>query len=228
MFGNALETYDFVATTLREPPLVVSRVAYFKTVPPPLVRVAEPEPVEVVEFADYLARDRSMGSTLSMIVVRRDAFNRVGGFRRSTVTTFNMSVHDFLLRIGCESPAILIERPQLVAYRVHHGSCNWNNRRAVDGMLRVIRTERRGGYPGGRARRFDRRAFIGGPTLHWSRTVLRRGSPFLAAWLLLGGVDMVLAKALRSFRQKFRSSRPASRLERGPEVVASPSCSRGP
>ncbi len=124
-------------------------------------------------------------------------FNRTGGFRHSSATTFNMSDHDFLLRVGCEGPAILIESPSTVAYRSHSSNSVRDTRRVVAGMLRIIRAEREGRYPGGRSRRFHRYASIGGPALHWSKRAMQRGHPLLAIRLFMSAFSMILAKALR-------------------------------
>jgi hypothetical protein len=154
-----------------------------------------------------------MGSSFSMIVVRQDICGIAGGFRHSTATTFNMSDHDFLLRIGCQGPAILLENPRTVAYRVHPGNSVRNIRRVVEGMRRIIDAERRGSYPGGRARRFDRRASIGGQTIYWGWRALGSGSLWLGCRLFLAGADMVFAKILKRIWTRLRGLQAITRLE---------------
>jgi glycosyltransferase involved in cell wall biosynthesis len=214
MLPGALDTYDFIINVTRQPALLVSRLAYFTTDPPQPSAEQRDDTIELIVFDDYLSRDRSRGSTFSMIVVRRDVFDRVGGCRQSTASTYNMSDHDFLLRIGCQGPAVLLERPRTVAYRVHAGNSNRDVRRAVEGMRRIIKAERRGSYPGGRARLFARRAAIGGPLMHWSRQAFEDGYTWLAFRLLLAGSDMLLAKILKTFWIMLRGLKPITRLER--------------
>jgi glycosyltransferase involved in cell wall biosynthesis len=209
----ALELYDFILSSMRQPALLVSRMAYFSTTPKEQPTPRSGDTIELVEFKDYLSRDRSIGSTCSMIVVRQDVCRNAGGFRQSTATTFNMSDHDFLLRVGCDGPAILLDHPRPVAYRFHPGNSVRNISRVVEGMLRIIKAERRGAYPGGRARWIDRRSAIGGPTMYWSRRALGAGSPGLAGRLFLSGLDMVFAKILKGVWAKLRGAQPTTRLE---------------
>ena len=217
LFPWALATYDFVLRATGRPALLVSRIAYFNTEPPAAAGQPPGPTVDLVEFPDYLSRDRSIGSTASMIVVRRDVFTHVEGFRSSTAKTFNMSDHDFLMRVGCASPAIYLENPQTVAYRVHPGNSIRNLRRVAEGILRLVAAERRGAYPGGTGRKFDRYASIGGPLAFWGLQALKHGEPRLGLRVLLTGCPMILAKAWKRIATQAKGLRPMTTLLR-PEV----------
>lgn len=119
LFPWALDTYHFIIAKIQDPALLVSRFASFSDEPLASAEGALGDTVEVVVFDDYLSRDRNLPSTASMIVVRQDVYVSVGGWRQSTPSTFNGSDHDFLLRVGCHGPAVLLERPCTVAYRLH-------------------------------------------------------------------------------------------------------------
>jgi glycosyltransferase involved in cell wall biosynthesis len=200
LYPWALAVYDFVINAARQPALLVSRLAFFSTIPQALAAPERGAPFEAVVYRDYLSKDRTISSSLSMVVVRRDVYAESGGFRISTAATYNGSDHDFLLRIGCHGPAVLIQRPQTVAYRVHPGNSTQNLRRVVEGILRLIAAERRGAYPGGRDRRPDRRAMIGNQVYWWSRRSLLGGQPWLAVRLLFSGWDMVVARLRKRLR----------------------------
>jgi hypothetical protein len=92
----------------------------------------------------------------------------------------------------------------------------------VEGILRLIAAERRGAYPGGRARRRDRRSLIGNQTYWWTRRALLERKPRLALRLLFGGFDMIVARLLKKFDTRRRALAPvrpldASRLASGSE-----------
>jgi glycosyltransferase involved in cell wall biosynthesis len=226
LFPWALETYDFVIAATSEPALLVSRLAYFSTTPPVLPAPQVGDTFEWVVFKDYLSRDRTMGSSLSMIVVRTDVYVRSGVFPRSTATTFNMSDHNFLLRVGCEGPAVLLEHPRTVAYRNHAENSVKKLPRVADGLMRLVRTERSGSFPGGQARRFDRRASIGGPVAHFSRQALSQGLPGQAGRLFFGAFDMILAKLLKKLGTTVRGQKPVVRVKWQPRHPSPPGRNR--
>jgi len=210
-FPWTLDTHAFVLAHTGQPALVVSRLACFSNELP----TTDPgDSVEVVVFDDYLSRDRNIPSTASMIVVRRDVWSSVGGWRQSTPSTFNGSDHDFLLRVGCHGPAVLLERPFVVAYRLHPDNSIRDLRRVVEGIIRLIDAERRGVYPGGRQRRVDRRAVLGNQTYWWSRCALLEGQPWLATRLLFAGFDMLLVRLVKKLRAKSHGLIPVKRLPR--------------
>jgi glycosyltransferase involved in cell wall biosynthesis len=217
----ALETYDFVLARTGQPAMLVSRFVSFSHEPSPPAPTPGSE-VEIIVFQDYLSRDRTVPSTASMIVVRRDVFVSAGGWRQSTVSTFYGSDHDFLLRIGCHEPAVLLERPRVLAYRVHPGNAVRDLRAVVGGIMRLIAAERHGSYPGGRERRLDRRAVIGNQTYWWSRRALLEGQPGLALRLLLDGFDMILARVVKRLRTNIRGLTPVTKMYRDPPAQPAP------
>ena len=214
LFSWALETYDLAITATRQPALLVSRLACFAQGPPTPAAGGPGDTVDIVVFKDYLSRDRTVIPSFSMIVVRRDLVASVNGFRQSTATTFNASDQDFLLRVGCHGPAVLIENPRTIAYRVHAGNSVRNIRRMCEGMQRLVDAERRGCYPGGRQRQLDRRAVIGKEVFWWSQHALLQGQPGPALKLFAAGFDMVLAKVMQRLRNPRRGSMPITRLSR--------------
>jgi glycosyltransferase involved in cell wall biosynthesis len=223
LFRWALDTYDFVLARTGQPALLVSRLVVFSGEPSVPQPGATSDAIEIIVFQDYLSRDRNIRPSASMIVVRRDVYGSAGGWRQSTASTFYGSDHDFLLRVGCHGPAVLLERPPAVAYRVHPGNSVRNIRRVVDGILRLIAAERRGSYPGGWKRSLDRRAAIGYDALWWGRRALRCGLRWLGAKLILAGFDMIMIRFLRRWQIAFRGLTPLTTLQRNePAATARP------
>lgn len=222
LLPGALGTYAFIIDVTRRPALMVSRLAGFTETSPPPAPDPRDGTVDFVVFADYLARDRTIASSASMIVVRRDVFAEVGGFRSSTAATFNGSDHDFLLRVGCHGPAVLIEKPAVVGYRLHGGNSVRDIRRVVEGIMRIIRAEREGIYPGGARRRLDRRSVIGNQTYWWCRCALLQRRPLLAARLFFSGADMILARIVKRLRTQRLAKLPITHAVRS-ESGRSPS-----
>ena len=213
-FPWALETYDFVLGRTGRPALLVSRLSFFSNEPPAPAPDEPGDAVEVVTFKDYLSRDRNIRPSLSMIVVRRDVFDGAGGFRASSATTFNGSDQNFLLRVGCHGPAVLLERPRTVAYRVHPGNSIRNTARVIEGIRRLIAAERSGTYPGGRKRRLDRRAVIGKEAFWWGRRALRHGPRWPGFRLIFAGLDMIAARMVKRLQVAARGLEPTARLRR--------------
>jgi glycosyltransferase involved in cell wall biosynthesis len=208
----ALETYALVIEANRNPALVVSRLAQFANAPKSSTPPTTSGDIKVITFKDYLSKDRTIAVSFSMIVVRRDVHRNAGGFRRSDPSTFNGSDHDFLLRVGCEGPAILVDFPQTVAYRIHSGNSVRDLERVIEGILRLIAAERRGAYPGGRARQLDRRSLIGNQTYWWTRSALLQRKPWLALRLSFTGFDMIVARLLKKWEARGSAPMPVKPL----------------
>lgn len=109
-------------------------------------------------FADYLAADPvDIFPGAGCLFVKREAFNAVGGFTTERVGAEDA---DLYLRLGTAPGFVFVRAPVLVAYRTHPGSFSLDVGSGVAGRWAMLRAERAGRYPGGRARRADRRAII--------------------------------------------------------------------
>ena len=104
-------------------------------------------PVVAEAFADYLATwPRQISVAGGMIVVRRDEFERVGGF---TPQPRNLEDHDLVLRLGTARGFIRLLQPLTVGWRLHEGSLTFDLGKSVDGCRMLLNHERDGRYPGG-------------------------------------------------------------------------------
>src|SRR5262249_10871941 len=113
-----LETYNRIIRQLDSPALIIGSIAYFhdeKTLP--AVRGADV--LEVFRYPDFLSKDVTVFVSCSNIVVKKSVFERAGGLRNSTPTTFHMDTFDMLLRFGVYGPCVVLKRPHTVGYRTH-------------------------------------------------------------------------------------------------------------
>src|SRR5262249_53269585 len=109
-------------------------------------------------FVDYLASgDQWRWWGASSFIVRRDAFEAVGGFTEEWV---NDEDTDLTLRLGVASGFVQITAPVTFAFREHATSVSKDHKRLLAGTWSRVRAERGGRYPGGKARAKDRRRIL--------------------------------------------------------------------
>jgi len=138
-----------------------------------------------------------------MIVARKDIFGLAVCHGPSAEATDRATDIDFLLKAGIYGPVAILEHPPTVAYRIHGENLTFNISSTIhQGLLRIIRSERKGIYPGGSSRRFERYAFIGGSVFHWSKKAMLNRSPMLALHLILAGLPMLVASGFRKLLRR--------------------------
>jgi len=217
LLPNALEIYDRIARQPPFPLLIIGLLSSFVEANGPKAASGDPATVEVSYSRDYLSKRAMVGLSNSNVVVDRVFLAGSGGFRLSSPATFHADEHHLILHLGECGPCAVIKRPATVAYRVHAG----NSIRAVDAMIEGVRcllqAEHSGTYPGGRARRFERYALIGGMAWSWIkhgwRSRLRRD----AVSLLISAAPMVAAGVARKLIFAVRR-----RLSKSPDSVIYP------
>jgi glycosyltransferase involved in cell wall biosynthesis len=208
-FPTALEIYDRVIRAFDSPPLIIgSHLSYSDgdpiSVPPPAA-----DPVEAYKLKDFLSKTAAAGYVGSAHLIRKSAYDEIGGFRNSDAQTWYGDTFDCLLKLGTLGPCILIRKPHTVVYRLHETNSIKSLKAHADGMLGIARSERAGVYPGGWKRRWDRYAYIGAVCLQWAMFYCWRGSERKTAIrLLLGTAPMALPaivkRSLRIFRKPAR------------------------
>jgi glycosyltransferase involved in cell wall biosynthesis len=206
LLPRALATYDRIIRALDSPALIIGSVTYFQD-----GQSIQPESggdldIEVLKHRDYLSKDVAVGLWGSNVVVKKSVLEQAGGMRHSTPTTFHMDILDLVLRVGTYGPCVLVNRPALMAYRTHDTNSIHNVEAMVRGLYPVLEAEQRGQYPGGRSRRFDRYACIGGFTWCYFKHALRDGRPRMAFKLLIDTSPMILAGALKKIRGRLRGA----------------------
>ncbi|HTS19487.1 MAG TPA: glycosyltransferase family A protein [Verrucomicrobiae bacterium] len=182
---QALATYDRIINSCQSPALILGATCYFSNNQVPELRNAQPVGIEVWQYDDYLAKQVSVGLYGSNVVARKSVIEQAGGLRHSTPTTFYMDLLDTMLRIGVYGPCVVVKQPVTVAYRVHATNSIRNIEAMANSVFPIIEAERRGQYPGGRARRFARYACIGGVAWCWFKYALAaRRLPIVGKYMI--------------------------------------------
>ncbi|MCX6347922.1 MAG: glycosyltransferase family A protein [Candidatus Aureabacteria bacterium] len=204
--SGALATYDRVIRAFDSPAIILGSMTYFNQ-----PRFVQRNPghgenaIEVLAYKDFLAKDIGLGMSNSKIVMRKSVFELVRARQIGALAVFDhMDDHDLLLRAGTSGPCVIVVGPTTVAYRVHGSNTVQNIEAMVGGTLSLVRAERCGQYPGGKARSFSRYAYIGSKVYFWIKKALKLRRPDLAFRLLRNAGPMVAAAALRKAWGKLR------------------------
>ena len=109
-------------------------------------------------YPDYLSSwPRQLVIGAGMVVVRRDAFEAVGGFADDPI---NLEDHDLSLKLGASKGFVQIQQPVTMAWRLHGGGVTHDLSRSLVGCQLLIDRERAGAYSGGAGRAHVRRGII--------------------------------------------------------------------
>lgn len=202
LFPFALETLDKVISSFASPTLIMGSMERFHDENPP-----EPpadRTIRVIKYPDYLSKTRPVGTMA--IVVRKSDFDAVGGLRNSTAQTWHCDDNTLLLKVGVRGQCILIESPCTSAYRQHGENSTKNAEAFATGLIKLADSERQGAF-GGKERRADRYAYIGGRAAAWAFYYCwKAGHRKLALKLISETAPMVSMAVLRKFLRTFRHS----------------------
>ncbi|MFT3868851.1 MAG: glycosyltransferase family 2 protein [Nibricoccus sp.] len=209
LYPWALSTYDRLIRALGSPPLLLGAVYEFtenRRHPEINVRSAT---IEYLRFRDFLSKDVSVNHICSQIVIKRSEAEAMKPLRTGA---WPYEPSDIMLRLATCQPFVVIQQPYMVGYRMHATNTIWRRDFPYSAFLSLARAERRGEYPGGSARRFDRRAYIGGMALFSMRWAMRRDQYRLALHLLLHVGTMMPAALLKRFTRLCRKRTATSRM----------------
>lgn len=192
----AFDTYRRVAET-QAPVLMMGPMHWFEGAPPE----PGPSPTQVgyIKYDDYFAKERVVDVSASAIVVRRHSLHSVGGWEGFPVDDL-----DLLYRLGTEGPFVQITEPFTTLHRSHSQQVICQTERIIEGAGWLVANDKRGRYPGGAARRLDRRACIGGIVLHWARRHAKGGSRGHAVRFLVGNRSYVVAAFVARARRAIK------------------------
>jgi glycosyltransferase involved in cell wall biosynthesis len=125
------------------------------------------------KFQDYLASgDEWRWWGVSSFVIRKDVFNRVGGFLEDRV---NGEDADLALKLGAAPGFVQITAPATFAYRVHAANVKDDLGRTLAGIRHTLVSEKCDRYPGGKARTRERREILTRHVRPVALECLRRG-----------------------------------------------------
>jgi len=189
----ALDVYDRIVQA-KNPKMILGTMWWFEGALSAVPPGDTPQEITMVDYSDYLRRDRSFGNSASALVIARESFEDVHGWQRDF---FPLEDQDLALRLGVAGRTIQILAPSTVLHRAH-GSYTVNNALAcISAVGDLHRKEQLGVYPGGVWRRLERRALIGGVAIYWTRKAAKSGMYRNAFTLLARGWPMILAAITR-------------------------------
>jgi len=191
----ALDVYERIVQA-KQPKMILGTMSWFEGALPAVKPGDTPQEITMVDYSDYLRRDRSFGNSASALIVARQAFEDVHGWLTSF---FPAEDHDFALRLGASGRTIQILGPATILHRAHANNTINNVSACMAGVDNLVRRERLGDYPGGAHRSLDRHAVIGGAIIHWTKTAIKSGMYSDAIRFLARGWPMVLAALARRF-----------------------------
>jgi len=164
-FPFTLALYKSVITNHANPGVVTCKPVLFESDQD----LEEPDNItqEIEAFSTYYdSFDDWRWHGVSSFVIKRAAFERVGGFCSKRM---NAEDADLMMRLGAEPNFVHIRHPAPFAYRRHKGNLSKNLQMNLSGMRHLVDTERLGQYPGGKQSVRSRRKII---TRHLRPTIL--------------------------------------------------------
>ena len=191
---HALQIYHDVLTCT-EAVLLIARGKGFRDVFDASGKENAPAAPEFAVAKDYLSKKNSVWLSTSFLVVKRELCLEQGTrFRKGT---FPVDDTDFMLQSGVFGPCVLMNSPVTVGYRVHESNSIHDICKNLEKIDYLLRLEKEGAYPGGRGRKFDRLALIGGHIQNWVEKGFRAGYYYQSVRLLLKGVIALAAIAVK-------------------------------
>jgi glycosyltransferase involved in cell wall biosynthesis len=208
LMPRALETYDQVLRNFNSPPVLIGSMLFFND-GNGLPKISpDDNTIEFLKYSDYLSKDVPIGLSNSRIVVRKSLYEKVGGARNSSPTTFHCDDYHLILKIGTYGPCIVVLNPITVAYRWHDSNSVRSVKAMGAGIRALIRSEHKGEYPGGVRRKCARYACIGGLAQLWVRKAWKARQYRDGLSLLLRSFPMIAGavckKIISKYLQKLR------------------------
>lgn len=219
----ALATYDQVIRCCDSPPLIMGAITNFADGNPVPFNAAVQAPIKLFKYPDFLSKDRSYFHTNSRIVMRKAVFDEIGGYGSRGEPAFPIDDLGLLFKAGTYGPCIVVQEPYTVARRLHATNFIQNIGAIVEGVLRLVRLEKQGRFPGGRHQRVGRYAVIGGFAWCWAYKHCWRlqKQRKLALRLFLGTAPMIAVAVWKRFLRCFRKPLPPIVL---PELKLQAAC----
>ena len=135
LFPCALATYDRIIRTFDSPALILGSIKTFRDGQPIPTSPQESSQVEVLSFPDYMSKDVAIFHANSQFVIRKSAFNEMGGYGHNGVAAFPRDDFDFLLKAGTYGPCVIVLEPCTVGYHENQTNSSAYVNWAVDGIL---------------------------------------------------------------------------------------------
>jgi glycosyltransferase involved in cell wall biosynthesis len=212
-FPFTLEVYNKIITAKNYPPFLVGQAIFFSEEKKLLIgnKVSD---INIVTYKDYFSKDRSIFTSSSMMVVRKDIFQKIEGFR--SINTKQSLVHEdfhFLLKVGTFGPAVIILEPKLYGYRTHNQNSVKDIPRVLNSILVLIKefkTDEKLKY---NLKKYGKFLIIGGTSYYWIKKALKNGIIIDSMKLLLKSFPMILLSFLNKIFQIFGKKVPIEKIK---------------
>lgn len=189
----ALDVYERIVTE-KKPKLILGSMQWFEGTLPAALSADSPHEIQVVEYKDYLGRDRGFGNSASALVIERQSFEGISGW---PTDLFPCEDQHIALRLGTSGRTVQILAPPTIFHRAHAAQTVINVPPFILSVCEIIQNERTGRYPGGERRSRERHALIGGVVFFWAKRAAKSGLYLDAIKLFIHGWRMVLAAFTR-------------------------------
>ncbi len=212
-FPYTLEVYNKIITAKNNPPFLVGQAIFFSEEKKLLIENKVSD-INIVTYKDYFSKDRSIFTSSSMMVVRKDIFQKIEGFRSKN--TKQSLVHEdfhFLLKVGTFGPAVIILEPKLYGYRTHNQNSVKDIPRVLNSILVLIKefkTDEKLKY---NLKKYGKFLIIGGTSYYWIKKALKNGIIIDSMKLLLKSFPMILLSFVNKIFQIFRSKVPIEKIK---------------
>jgi hypothetical protein len=204
----ALDVYDKLVTA-RSPKIMLGRAILFSGKVPDADLSDSPDNIKFVEYAYFLAKDRSGLYNSSALVLNRNTFWSVGGW---SYGIFYQDIQDLLAKLGVSGKMIFVLEPGTVWYRMHSANTVQNVLSFVDGIRVLTENAGSGKYPGDGKCKVQRSAWFGGLALYWAKEAIRAGHYKNGVKLLSSSSWMILLAVIRRGVSFVMGRRPIEQL----------------
>jgi glycosyltransferase involved in cell wall biosynthesis len=188
----ALEVHEKIIQA-KKPMMILAGMCWFEGTLPAVKPGDAPDEIQIVEYKDYLRKDRPFGYSASALVIDRHSFQSVGGW---STDIWPINDVDLVLKLCASGPTVQILATPTVFHRSHAANSVKNIPPFLSEMHKIIDRAHRGLYPGTERSR-EQDALVGGPILHHAKRAFGAGLYWDATKLLAHGWPMVLAAATR-------------------------------
>lgn len=161
------------------------------------LKQADKQIITYTPVKDYYSKTEPLWLATSFIVFKRSLWNEKTFFKKGTVDDL-----DFILRIGILEPFIIIKSPVSVAYRQHPGNSIHDVLINLVRLSNMLKLEQHGEYPGGKERKKERLAIIGGHILEWSLKGIKKKHYKESITLLIKGIPSIIAGSTKKIRNR--------------------------
>jgi glycosyltransferase involved in cell wall biosynthesis len=204
----ALDVYEKILQA-KNPKMILGRLWWFKGKLPVLQPGDTPHEIRIVEYQDFLHKDRPFESSASALVIDRQSFRVAQGWPEDI---WPMEDHNFTLHVGDYGRTIQISAPPTTFYRNHAVNTIHHVPPYIPALYKIIRKERAGKYPGGERRSRERRARIGGLVVFWAKRAAKAGLYGAALKLLAREWPLVLAAVTRRLGAVLKGRQPCETI----------------